>query len=154
MLIAHLSQHPHLLPEIARLHFAEWGHLRPGDTIAARQERLAEVVGSPGSIPSTVVALDGDVLCGSAMLLASDMGRSDISPWFAGLYVKPEYRGDGLASALLERVLLEASIAGATSIYLCAEPDKEAFYANRGWSLVEHCDWHNSTIIVMSRLVS
>jgi GNAT superfamily N-acetyltransferase len=113
------------------------------------------MVGEPGSIPSSLVALDGDgdELCGSAMLLASDMGRSDISPWFAGLYVKPAYRSRGIARLLMQRVLEEARSAGATAIYLCAEVDKLSFYSSRGWSLHEQCDWHGVPIIVMSRAV-
>lgn len=155
MHIAHLSSHKSLLRELAELHFAEWGHLRPGDSVASREERLASMVGEPGSIPSSLVALDGDgdELCGSAMLLASDMGRSDISPWFAGLYVKPAYRSRGIARLLMQRVLEEARSAGATAIYLCAEVDKLSFYSSRGWSLHEQCDWHGVPIIVMSRAV-
>ena len=153
MHIAHLSSHKSLLHELAALHFAEWGHLRPGDSVASREERLAAVVGEPGSVPSSLVALDGDELCGSAMLLSSDMGRSDISPWFAGLYVKPAYRSRGIARQLMQRILEEARAAGATAIYLCAELDKLSFYSSRGWSLHEQCEWHGTPIIVMSRAV-
>jgi len=153
MNIVHLSEHRNLLPELAELHFAEWGHLRLGDSVAFRQERLASAVGNPGSVPSSLVAIDAGELCGSAMLLASDMGRGDLSPWFAGLYVKPKFRSRGIARTLMQHILREARQAGATTIYLCAELDKRAFYAGRGWSSYEDCDWHGRHIVVMSRAV-
>ena len=57
MRIEHLSAHPHFVPALAALHLAEWGHA--GESIDARADRIKNVAGSPGRVPSVMVAFVG-----------------------------------------------------------------------------------------------
>jgi predicted N-acetyltransferase YhbS len=150
MQIDYLSNHKHLIPELAQLHFSEWGHYRPGDTVEARAERLRASCGKD-SLPTVIVALLGSELCGSAMLVANDMDtRPDLSPWLAGVYVKTQHRHSGIGSALIMRIAGEATALGVSRLYLCTD-GSESLYARLGWSAVERSPYKGITVTVMAR---
>ncbi|HVB84220.1 MAG TPA: hypothetical protein VND63_05020 [Rhodanobacteraceae bacterium] len=81
MRIGYLADHPGFVDELAALHFAEWSWLRPNETLAERTHRLRLCCGR-GGVPTVLVAVAGENVCGSAMLVAHDMEtRPDLSPW-------------------------------------------------------------------------
>src|SRR5262245_26512666 len=70
-------------------------------------------------IPTTFVASEGPGLLGTASLIASDLPeRPELSPWMASVYVLPRYRRTGIATALIGRVLAQASWLGMEQVYL------------------------------------
>ena len=149
MQIDYLVNHAHLIPELAQLHFNEWGHYRPNDTVDARAERLRACCGK-NALPTVVVALSGAELCGSAMLVANDMDtRPDLSPWLAGVYVKVERRNKGIGSALVTRIVTEAATLGVPRLYLCTDV-LEALYARLGWSAVERAPYKGISVTIMT----
>jgi predicted N-acetyltransferase YhbS len=149
MQIDYLANHVHLIPELAHLHFNEWGRYRPNDTVDARIERLRTCCGK-NSLPTIVVALSGAKLCGSAMLVANDMDtRPDLSPWLAGVYVKVEHRSKGIGSALVTRIVTEAAALGVPRLYLCTNR-LETLYGRLGWSTVERTSYKGITVTIMT----
>ncbi len=152
MLIEYLSDRVDLIPELAELHLAEWGHLRPGQTLESRIAALNGCLGK-AEVPSTVIATDGDQLVGSALLVEHDMStRKDLSPWLAGVLVKPKFRKAGVATALIQRIEAEASALKVPRLYLYT--DKESgFYAKRGWSELEACEYRGILVTIMSKAV-
>lgn len=150
MHIDYLVDHPDLFDELARLHFAEWSCLRPDETLAERAVRLRRCCGRVG-VPTVLVAIVAERVCGSAMLVPHDMeSRPDLSPWLAGVYVVPEIRRTGIGSALIRRAVEEATAAGVKTLYLCT-PGTEAFYARLGWVVLEHCRYSGVAISLMSK---
>jgi GNAT superfamily N-acetyltransferase len=151
MQIGYLADHPLLVPQLARLHFEQWGYLRPDETLKDRTHRLEGCCGK-GGVPAVVVALEEGVLCGSAMLIASDMAetRPELTPWLAGLYVVEAYRGQGYGSALVGRIESDASALGVERLYLYT-PDAEDFYAALGWTVYERCEHLGQQVAVMSK---
>lgn len=150
MQIEYLADHPQHVEALARLHFAEWGDLNPGQTLAMRIASTRKACGR-GGVPSTVVALDGGVLVGSAALVERDMhDRPDLTPWLAGVYVRPEYRRRGVASALVRRVEADAAAAGIHVLYLYT-PDADGLYARLGWSELERRRYRNIDAIIMTK---
>src|SRR5258708_2239346 len=112
MQIVYLADHPEFLPTLATWHHGEWGYIKPGDTVEARQQRLEKECGHC-EVPTTVIALDNGKLLGSAMLLEDDMDtRKDLSPWLASVFVAPERRREGIGAALIERIRDEARALG------------------------------------------
>jgi hypothetical protein len=98
--IGYLANHEAFIPELARLHYAEWSSLRPGESLEGRTQRLRASCGH-ASIPTVIVAFSDAGLLGSAMLTAHDMDtRMELSPWLAGVFVVREHRGKGIGSAL------------------------------------------------------
>jgi GNAT superfamily N-acetyltransferase len=151
--IDYLADHPELVPELALLHFGQWGYLRPAQTLEERTHRLRDACGR-GGVPSVVVALDeGGALCGSAMLVASDMDtRPELTPWLAGVYVVERFRGRGYGSALVARVESEAAAEGVDLLYLYT-PSAAGFYARLGWTADERCEYLGQEVTVMSRMI-
>ena len=58
-------------------------------------------------------------MLGSAMLIAHDMDtRLELSPWLAGVFVTPDRRRHGTGSALVQRVIGDATELGVRRLYL------------------------------------
>jgi len=150
MRIDYLHDHPLLVCELARLHFAQWGHLRPDESIEDRTQRLEASCGR-GGVPTVVVALEDGAILGSAMLVAQDMDtRPDLTPWLAGVYVVDGKRRSGVGSALVRRIEAEAAALGVERLYLWT-PDMMPFYAQLGWTLDETCAYLGMEVAIMSR---
>jgi GNAT superfamily N-acetyltransferase len=154
MQIDYLAYHPECVPALARWHQAQWSYLDTGVSLKQRTAFLrshhAPADRGPAPIPTTFVALSGRTLLGSASLIAHDMDtRMDLSPWLASVYVAAEHRRQGIGTLLVRRVLEEAGALGHEVVYLFT-PDKEMFYARRGWTLVEHTTYRGYTQAVMS----
>ena len=149
MRIENLSDRPEALPILARWQHAEWGHLRPGDTLEKRTERLRGF-SSGDQIPLTVVALEGEVVLGSASLIGHDMTtRLELTPWLAGVYVGEQYRRRGIGAALVRRIMAEAARLKVPTLYLYTVYS-EKFYAALGWTLLERTSYRNQDIVIMS----
>lgn len=91
-----------------------------------------------GPLPSAFVAHDDERFIATISLIPSDLEeRPQLTPWIAALWVEQEFRKRGIASALLEHGVQQALSAGFLKVYLCARVELEAFYAARGWRLIE-----------------
>lgn len=148
MHIDYLCDHPHLIEELAALNFKEWGEFRDGDTLEARTERMRAACGK-GAVPSVVVAIEDGRLLGGALLIDSDMKiRPELTPWLAGVYVKAEERGRGIASQLVNRIVDEAAALGVTELYLYTDA-AQSLYARLGWEVVEDLVYEDLPVTVM-----
>jgi len=150
MHIAYLADHEALVSELAQLHFEEWSYLRPGETLQGRTARLRSCCGKR-SIPTVVIGMLGPDLCGSAMLVTHDLeSHPELTPWLAGVYVKPQYRSRGFGAALIERIVEEAQNLRVPRLYLYT-PSTESLYEHLGWSVVKRCKHQGIDAAIMSR---
>jgi GNAT superfamily N-acetyltransferase len=148
--IEYLSDHPHRLREIAELHYGEWPSPELGDSVDAREKKLS-VCCSCREIPFGVIALNEEDLCGFALLVLQDFElRANLSPWLAGVFVRPDHRKRGVGSALVERIQHEAKALGFKALYLYTA-HAEAFYARLRWRVIERCAHNNRDYAVMAR---
>jgi N-acetylglutamate synthase-like GNAT family acetyltransferase len=51
--------------------------------------------------------------------------------------VEEPHRRQGIATALMDRAAASAAALGLSEIYLCAVPEKTAFYVKRGFTVLE-----------------
>ena len=148
MKILNFKDRAHHLMTLATWHHAEWSYLNPERSFDERvQEMREELEGKP--IPATFVAEDeaGNLL-GSASLLAQDMSsHPELTPWLASVYVNPDYRGNGIGSALVRHVMQHAGDIGVQRMYLYT-PDQEQLYARLGWERVS-CEPYNGTPVTI-----
>ena len=150
MNIEYLADHPEFITELANLHFAEWSHLNPGESLAQRTDRLRRLCGRHG-VPSFLVAFDGSELIGSASLIERDMdNHTELTPWLADVFVKPGFRRRGIASLLIRRIEDVARSAGISNLYLYT-PSAASLYRRLGWTAVEHCRYKGIDVVIMSR---
>lgn len=149
--IVPLADHPQLAETIARWHFEEWGALSPGATLAAWTAHIRESA-SRADLPVTFVALDaaaGDELLGSVTLVGCDMeSRPDLSPWLAGLFVRPASRSQGVGSVLARRAVDEAAARGVARLYLYTH-DARPLYERLGWRALEPTFYEGQDVTIM-----
>ena len=149
MKIGYLADHREHIPRLAGWLHAQWGYLHENDSVERRAARL-ESRATRGGIPVTFVAVDGETLLGSASLVDDDLEtRPELTPWLASVYVAPEHRGRGVASALVQRVVEEARGSGVDRLYLWTT-DQERLYARLGWEPVERMPFQDEDIVVMT----
>jgi N-acetylglutamate synthase-like GNAT family acetyltransferase len=152
MQLEYLADHISHLPQLAKWHHAQFGYLNPANTVERYVERLtASLQGS--DLPTTFVALRDDTLLGSASLVRQTITHPHLSPWLSSVYVDPQYRGGGIASALVGRVERAAAEMGLQKIYLFT-PGSEKLYARLGWELMEYSQHHELKIAIMSKVLA
>jgi GNAT superfamily N-acetyltransferase len=149
MQIAYLADHPHHISTVATWQYDEWGHLNPGDSVPGRIARLSEHRGRPG-IPTTLIALENDVIMGSAGLVVNDLrSHPDLTPFMASVYVTPAYRRRGVATALATQMKVIAQQLGFPTLYLIT-PDQQQLYARLGWLAQHDLDYRGEFVTLMA----
>lgn len=136
MRLGYLADHPTHVPTLARWHHDEWHDLIPGWSYQQAADELASHT-ARAAIPTTIVALDGDALIGSASLLVEDLPEwKQFTPWVASVFVTPAWRGRSVGTALVRRLVEIAGELGVPRVYLLT-PGQAAFYQRLGWSVVD-----------------
>lgn len=148
----------HLAPVLGVWHHEEWGHLYPpGVWDLATAVREFEVMATPGAVDRTWVAFDGesrdvDAVLGSVSLVATDDldGFEHLTPWLASMFVTPAARGRGVAMLLTHALVDGAREAGHEVVHLFTS-GQQAFWADRGWSVVAEIATEGHPATVMAR---
>ncbi|MGC1549409.1 MAG: GNAT family N-acetyltransferase [Rhodanobacter sp.] len=152
--IVSLHEHMEFVPELAQLHYEEWGHLRPKESLVERTARLTQMC-TATDMPSVVVGLESGRLIGSAMLIPKDglLVENHLTPWLAGVYVKSEDRSRGIAVALIRHIEELARQAGHRAIYLCTDT-YAAYYERHGYGTVETQEFLDEPVYIMAKLLA
>lgn len=150
MRIAPLVERPDLAAQVAAWGFAEWGYLNPGQTLEQRVIRIQGKM-NVDRVPIAFVALDDDGgIVGTASLIFDDLEGDPRNPWLASVYVPPEHRKKGVASALVRTVEDAARRLGYTRLYLFTSTAPK-LYADLGWRPLEQCDYRGDHIQIMDK---
>ena len=150
MRLEYLADRPEFIMPVATWIYQEW---RDEFATVGLDGWLAEFRATlmRDGMPTTFVASEGPGLLGTASLIASDLPeRPEMSPWLASVYVLPRYRGTGIATALIGRVLAQASWLGMEQVYL-QTATKVDFYERLGWVEREQLEVNGRAITVMSK---
>jgi len=134
--ISDLRQCPEFFDIVADRIWQAWrrdgGH--PLDYIS---DRLRDSVNAT-PIPFALVAHDGKSFLGTASVIASDLPeRPQLTPWVAAVWVEAQARRRGVGGALVNRAALDCFALNVARAYLCARPQRAAFYERLGWSPIE-----------------
>ena len=150
MRIELLADHRDAIPTLAQWFYDEWSHFRPGWTRQDFEDSIAARCNAD-RVPLALVALEGQELIGTVCLEVHDMDtRTDLSPWLAGLYVKGEWRHQGIGARLVHGIEAKAAELGIHRLYLYT-PQSERFYVKLGWSLVERTVYHGCKVAIMEK---
>lgn len=151
MKFVHLTEMPGALPTIAGWYFDHWGHLIPGETLAAAEARLQSYM-NPEGMPQIVLALDDDEVVGAAQLKFREM---DIYPdrehWIGGAFVRPTHRGKHLASQLVTKIADIAKARQFPTLFLPTERLDSGLYARLGWKACDQVTYKGNRVLVMER---
>ena len=150
MKVVPLVERPDLVEQVSAWGFAEWGHLNPGQTL---EERTARIRGKMNvdRVPIAFVALDEEGrIVGTASLIFDDLEGDPRNPWLASVFVRPEHRKKGIASALVRTVEDAARRLGYSRLYLFTS-SAPALYAGLGWQALEQRVYRGEHIQVMDK---
>lgn len=84
-------------------------------------------------LPRFYIAMEGNKIIGSYALLRSDLNsRQDLFPWFACLYIEPNYRGKNIGTQLQNHAITQVELKGYRKLYLCT--DLSSYYEKNNWN--------------------
>jgi GNAT superfamily N-acetyltransferase len=148
MQIQALHNHPEFIGQVAALIHTEWPYEFEGISLQNWTEEFQTL---EGQNRTTFIAIEGSRLLGTACLDIEDLPqRPELSPWLASVYVMPEARSRGLGSQLVRAVEQEAWNRGVSRLHLHT-PAHEDYYAQRGWTTLEHLQAWNQNVAVMCK---
>jgi len=135
-IISDLRDCPEFFDTVADRIWQAWWK-RHGVPLAYIVGRLRENMTGRG-LPLALVAHRAGQFAGTASLIKSDLEeRPAYTPWVAAVWTEPEFRGQGIAPALIARAVAEGFDAGFPRIYLCAAKPRRVFYERLGWTPIE-----------------
>ena len=146
--IDYLANHPQHIPLLAQWQQKQWFSISPHLTTQKRIDFMQKHPAT-ANVPTTCIALFNNELMGSASLVENDMADyADYGPWLASVYVTPEHRKKGAATALIGKIIIQARQLNYDRLFLFT-PDQHDFYAQRGWKLFDQTRYHNELIDIM-----
>jgi GNAT superfamily N-acetyltransferase len=151
MLITYLADYPQYLSIVAGWVCDEWGWEMPGSILESIRAEFSLHL-NRDRIPLTMLALVETQPAGSASIFLHDLDtRMDLSPWLAAMYVLPEFRGgQGIGSQLVRAIEGAATRLQLGRLYLFT-PDRAAFYARLGWSVLETVEYRHRSNVIMTK---
>ncbi|MEY2886064.1 MAG: hypothetical protein RJB40_919, partial [Actinomycetota bacterium] len=119
----------------AELSVNEWKEIFTEDSVQTYLDLYGKAGTYAGRLVDTYVALSADdELVGMATLVDDDElpNAPEPGPWLAAVLTLPSYRGRGVASAVIQRIVRQAHELGIPALYLYTS-DQQQWYANKGW---------------------
>jgi GNAT superfamily N-acetyltransferase len=149
MRIESIADHLDLVETIASWHWSEWGHCDPSGSLQSWTAGLRQRI-LRDCIPTTYVALEGDLPVGSVTLVDNDMAtRPYLWPWLAGLYVIPEARTRGIGSVLVCHAVAKVAEMDIPRLYLYTSSARR-FYEKLGWQPIAQDFYEDEPVTVMA----
>ena len=97
-----------------------------------------------------VAKADGEPV-GTCLLVESEIEPDhDVSPWLAGLFVVPEYRGKGVGAASVRAIEDQARQRELSRVYLYTT-HAVGFYKRLGWKVMDRTNWQGFDTALMVR---
>ena len=119
MKIVSIKENDRFLTEYIKLCSYEWGDKKNKEQLEKYITEKKEKILKEDKVISVLGLIDNDKMLGFISLFKYDGDeRKDLSPWYATMYVKKEYRGLGYSKLLHDSILKEAYRLGYSRIYL------------------------------------
>jgi len=141
----------------AELSVTEWKEIFTDDSVQTYIDLYGHAGEYAGRFVETFVAVSADnELIGMATLVDDDElpNATEPGPWLAAVLTLPAHRGNGVASALVQRIVRRAHELGLAALYLYTS-DQQQWYANKGWKPLRETELNGIAHTVMTlRLVN
>jgi GNAT superfamily N-acetyltransferase len=142
-----LSARPDLAPAVAGWLLDAFHH-----ALSPSHDGLVAKLLAQKAPEETFVLFDDDVPVGTASLVTNDLpSRPDLTPWLAGMLVRPQFRGRRYSARLVKHV--EAAAAARVAVLWLYTWTAEPVYAGLGWERVglERDADRNIEVVLMKR---
>ena len=120
--IYNIKEKQEFLREVAELTQKEWGSKTNSEEEfeAKINKKIFKIINNFNNpLYCKLILLDNDILIGFISIFPTDGDeREDLSPWYATMYVKEEFRGKGYSKILNSAILEEAKKRGFKKLYL------------------------------------
>lgn len=151
MNIEPLASQQHLIPIIADQLHQEWREFAPWSDRAVIEARLRNASGQ-ALFPHCLVASSatGEFLGTASVKLHELPTHPDKHHWLGEVFVPKPFRGRGIATAMIERIVDYAFSSGVQSLHLYT-PDQQQFYERLGWQACGHETVNDEHVTIMVR---
>ncbi len=150
--IAYLADYPQNLPTVANWVYTEWGHHNPAWTVQDYEAAFQKLL-NRDTFPLTMIALWDGLPAGTASIFVQDMDiHPELSPWLAAVYVPADHRNKGIGSKLVGAIEKIAGSLRISRLYLWT-PDKEHFYSQLGWAVIERPLYLRQKVVLMTKAI-
>ena len=120
MIICDLKNNLKYLDEVALLEYEQWAdnkNKNKNSRLKRKKERIIGMLDNPSFCK--LLLIDRENLIGFISIFPKDGDEEqDLTPWYATMYVKKEYRGKGYSKLLNDAILKEAKKRKFKTIYL------------------------------------
>lgn len=120
--IYNMKEKQQYLQEVAELIQKEWGkkHISKIQFQEKVNKKISKIIENfDNPLYCKLILLDDDILIGFISIFPTDgEEKKDLSPWYATMFVKQEYRGKGYSKILNKAILEEAKKRGFKKLYL------------------------------------
>ena len=117
-----LKTNDNYLKEYINLCSLEWGSKKTKEEMNNYIDEKLEKIKTSDKIIKVIGLFDKDNLIGFISLFKYDgEERNDLTPWYATMYVKKEYRGNNYSKLLNDEILKEAKKLNYKKVYLKSE---------------------------------
>ena len=128
--IRRIADHPEQIQEAAC-----WFHTKWRVPVEAYMESMRASLSRDCAVPQWYVVMDlGRIIAGIGVIENDFHERKDLSPNVCAVYVEKEYRGRGIAGAMLDFVCKDMGEKGVGRLYLIT--DHTSFYERYGWEFL------------------
>ncbi len=111
---------------------AKWFHEKWGIPLAAYLDSMEESLAGEKPFPQWYVAVEDGRIIGGLGVIENDFhDRKDLAPNVCAVYTEEDWRGMGIAGALLNYVCADMKERGIDTLYLLT--DHDSFYERYGW---------------------
>ena len=119
MEIIKINNNDNYLKEYIMLCNEEWGSKKNKEQLKKYIEEKIKKIHSDSKVISILALINNNKMLGFISLFKYDgEKRKDLTPWYATMYVKEEYRKRGYSKLLNNAILKEAKTLGYKKVYL------------------------------------
>ena len=149
--IIELTDRPNLAATCAKWNHAEWGQAA-GATEEQIVHALNELINATDGQAVRAALWNGE-LAGFVLLIHNDLeSHPHLKPWVASLLVAPEFRGRGVAKALMASIEAAAHELGYSEAYLYT--DKPDLYRKIAWNDLEELTGDDEGMLILNKKIA
>lgn len=150
MQLSHIKYFQHWVPIIAKWIYDEWAYVYPQKSLQDIQKTLISRI-NEREMPITLVAHDERGILGTASLKAEDLDIApELTPWISSVYVHPDYRGEGIGTALAAEIERIARELGFARLHLF-NPLARGVFEKLGWHLLKTCQFRGKELAILAK---
>ena len=150
----YLAHHPQHIPQLAKWYFDEWGSYVEDGSIESFQDKLQDYL-NMDRVPLIILAVEGQTFVGAVQIKYREMTiYPDKEYWLGGVYVNPDYRGQHIASQLVQHAEKRAIELNINHLHLQTESLNGGLYAKLGWEIETQVNYRGVDVAVMQKVLN